>query len=91
MLVMLLALDITWMMWVTSGPRWLVCFLCLWGMGLLFKLRLGYLLIRLVFYSISARIKVEITSLRLNINLTLRLINRSELLVAHFWLPFKAF
>ena len=42
-------------------------------------------------YSIPAKIKVEITSLRLNINLTLRLINRSELLVAHFWLPFKAF
>ena len=44
----------------------------------------GRVLIRLVFYSISVRIKVVTTSLRLNINLTLRLINRSELLDAHF-------
>ena len=49
------------------------------------------MMIRLVFYSISVKIKVATTRLRPNMNLTLRLINRSELLVAHFWLPFNAF
>jgi len=42
-------------------------------------------------FSIFVKIKVATTSLRLNINLTLRLINRSEHLAAHFWLLFKAF
>ena len=68
-------------------------FLCSWDSCLVGWMadQIPTVLIRLVFYSIPVEIKVSTTRLRLNINLTLRLINRSELLDAHLRLLFKAF